>query len=80
MENNILISFIKKRGISKAQAARELDITRVHFGDVCRQKAQAGPKLAQRIEEWSGGEVLKSDLRPDLWPIPEGNSASTPRR
>lgn len=50
-----LQNYIKKQGISKMEAARQLDITIRHLYNAidCR----VGKKTALKIQAWSGGKV-----------------------
>lgn len=36
---------------------------------IAHEHRRAGPAMAMAIEQHTGGEVSKSTLRPDLWPI-----------
>lgn len=66
MSNNILKSYIKKRGVSIRQAAIQMGISRQSIYNA-QDRNMIGPKLAIIIEKWTSGEISRSDLRPDLW-------------
>ena len=56
-----------RRGLTQAALAEELGLS--SKGSVSAIETGAEPpslELALRIQQWSGGEVLAADLRPDL--------------
>ena len=55
-------AYLKKRGLTIAAAAKELNVTRQWLTNVVNNRVVAGRKLAQRFEKWSGGEVLASEM------------------
>lgn len=66
-----LSGYIEQEGITPAELARRLGITRVHASELVREVARPSPDLAARISAESGGAVTVEEL---LYPkgIPSG--------
>ncbi|MCE5282536.1 MAG: helix-turn-helix domain-containing protein [Deltaproteobacteria bacterium] len=60
--------------IAKLTVAVGKDYSHVHA--VLRGAVQCGPHLAIAIEKATGGQITRSDLRPDLWPV-QGSASPT---
>jgi len=41
-----------------------------------RKNGRVGPRLAMGIEKAMGGDITRSELRPDLWPAPNQDAAA----
>jgi len=59
--------YLNQIGIDYKQAAQDIGCHPVYFNTIVNG-AKPGPNLAIEIEKWSGGQVSRSELRPDLWP------------
>jgi len=56
---------LKARGVTIAEAAKELGYSRPYLTDILNGKYPAGRRLGEAFEKWSGGAVKKEDL---VWP------------
>jgi DNA-binding XRE family transcriptional regulator len=57
-----LNDYLKLKGMTKTQAAKELEITRKYIHEIMAGKMGPGRKLATRIIEWSQGAIRYEDL------------------
>jgi DNA-binding XRE family transcriptional regulator len=57
-----LNDYLKLKGMTKTQAAKELGITRKYIHEILAGKMGPGRKLATRIIEWSQGAIRYEDL------------------
>jgi len=57
-----LRDYLLKTGTSQAEFAKMVDIGRTHLSCVITGQRNCGPKLAQRIEEATKGEIRAIDL------------------
>lgn len=71
---NLLHRAIERFG-SEARAAREAGVSQPTFNEA-KRTGRVGPKLAMGLDRATGGEISKSDLRPDLWPRETGEDAA----
>jgi transcriptional regulator with XRE-family HTH domain len=54
--------WINSKGISQKQMAEELGISKSYLSELLSGKRNFSPKIAQRIEEFSKGEVSRMEL------------------
>lgn len=52
-----LVAFVEARGLSYAEAARQLKVTRAVFGAWIAGSLRPRPEWRTAIERWTGGEV-----------------------
>ena len=71
--SQLLLALIERFG-SEAKAARAVGVAQPTLNEA-KKKGSVGPRLAMGIDRATGGEISKSDLRPDLWPRVEGDAA-----
>jgi hypothetical protein len=55
-------TYIELKKISKTRAAKELQITRTYLYEILGNRMIPGRKLAQKISQWSQGDVRYEDL------------------
>lgn len=57
--------YLKLRGITIVEAAKQLGYTRPYLTEILNGKSPAGRKLAEAFEKWSDNAVSKEEL---MWP------------
>ena len=57
-----LQTYLELKRIGKTRAAKELSITRTYLYEILGKRMIPGRKLAQKIVEWSEGDVRYEDL------------------
>jgi hypothetical protein len=57
-----LTTYLELKKIPKTRAAKQLKITRTYLYDIMRGRMGPGRKLAQRIIQWSDGDIRYEDL------------------
>lgn len=57
-----LNSLLKEKGKTKAQAAREMNLSRQWFTKVCNGKEVPGKKAAKIISEYFGKQISPAEL------------------
>ncbi len=60
----------KARGLTAKDAAKLFGISRIHLFRLEKGTRALTPEMAIVIETKTGRELLRSDLRPDMWPEP----------
>lgn len=60
----------KAEGLAAKAAAKLIGVSRVHLFRLESGSRAVTPQLAVKIEAISNRSILRSDLRPDLWPEP----------
>lgn len=63
----LLTTAIRSFG-SEAKLAQAAGVTQQSINEA-KLKGRVGPRMAIAIETATGGQISKSDLRPDLWPL-----------
>jgi len=62
-----LSEWIRQSEQTQSAVSRKLGISRSFMTRLVKEERRPGPAVAQRIEMLTGGNVRKSDLRPDIW-------------
>ena len=70
----LIIAAIERFG-SEAKAAAAAGVSQPVINEA-KKTGRVGPKLAIGLDRATGGEISKSDLRPDLWPHSDQESAA----
>ena len=69
MENKELIAKAIERFGSQAKAAAAAGVSQPVINEA-KKTGKVGPRLALGLDAATNGEISKSLLRPDLWPLP----------
>jgi transcriptional regulator with XRE-family HTH domain len=58
-----LVDYLEKQGISRAQAARDLGISKSYMTEILKGDAVPGRALIFKIDDWTGGAVAVTSWR-----------------
>ena len=56
-----MLDYLKKRGLSKYKAAKELEIQWTTLWRWTTGRSTPTPQMMQKVNEWSGGKVTPND-------------------
>jgi transcriptional regulator with XRE-family HTH domain len=59
----------KAKGLTAKETAKLFGISRIHLFRLEKGTRALTPDMAIAIEKKTGGELPRSALRPDLWPL-----------